>query len=223
METQYYLNKLYQGKVIKVITIVRNPLDNFLSSINYVKLSFRDRWNNHTPANKNFIDFIDDYPLSQETWDSWNLENLRDNGLLKKMFKNYIRLGCLPFFSDNYGTWFSHSRSFDFCKLPLLNLRYEDLINNQNNLESFKSYEKLSNFLCVNFDLLLQGVNLQNERANKRKKENTIFSNFFNKMTSNYWREYLDINICKEFAAKYYQFIKMNGYSDLLDELFTGI
>lgn len=213
------INKLYSGRVIKVITLVRNPFDTFLSCINFIKIRYRNKWNNRDAKFLNFL--TDNYPLNKKTFEEWNLENLRDNGLLDTMFKKFMPNGTFGLFPLIYGNWFSHPRSYDCSKLPVFNLRYEDIIDDLNKVGSNnESFKELSNFLDIDYSLLKDAAIRQNNSAKRNHEGNRKI--FYNKMRSNYWEEYLDVDKCRNFASRNYVYLKLNGYSDLLDYLFKS-
>ena len=212
----------YLGKFLKVITLVRNPFEVLLSSLNYFRVNAADNGGClKTQQIRNLTRILPGYEIPVKFVDDFNLENLREKGLLEIALE-YFRENeaILPQFANTSGSWATFVSSYDSCPVPVMNLTYEDLV-----LASSDSVagslncpviQRISRFLDVDCSAISEAFAIQRREAEKSKGSKKLF---FNKLRSGYWRDYFEYENCRSFASTFQEAFKKNGYQDILEEL----
>lgn len=196
------------------ILITRNPFDVLLSALNWIgslgleMSQFKEtldlllpRYNYETYADKAF-----------------NIEFLREEGLLDECLQNFSRFNSVfPFFSSYAGNWSGFSDSFSHLSLPTLRLRFEDVTQ-----DFHGHYRETALRLCSHLDIndaekisaMQSGFMNQQKHAmkqlisgdpNKPQAKAYYFVNYFSRKSI---KEYVENNYCE---------LIRNGYEDLAD------
>jgi hypothetical protein len=214
------LHSMYFGPVINVVTIVRNPFETLLSALNFFRVVY-DTYSVLPPLHIRSLKLLlPDYEITSAFSDQFTIEALRDDGQLSIALESFAEMGSsLLHFYQMSGPWCSFVSSYANCGVPVLNLRYEDLV-----LESMSSSpehslcsRKLSEFWSCDFESLKKGFVLQSHRANYKKSQGNAF---YPKARSGYWSEYFSLSECRKFADVYHRALIDNGYDELLDQIF---
>ena len=213
----------YFAKVFKIITVIRNPFDTLLSAINFIKVQFK---NNNMVYKKTWDALFDGIKLNDELIRSFTLEDLREKGLLDLALKQFSNHGTsIPGFVRMSGPWSGFITSYKYCGLPILNLRYEELASlSEQSLGELDDINKnllgkIAGYLEVNEYQLQLGFKLGRQKALNAQMNKNVF---YNKMRSNYWRDYFSNDSCKEFVSNYAVEMIDNGYKDLVDEFYSS-
>ena len=194
--------------------ILRNPLDVILSGINFTRIQYANRKNDHEYQNKLFLDFLGfDDPIDYETWKSISLDDI-DTHNLDHALDYFMRTeGDIPFFMGVAGNWFSHVDSWMGASNSLVSmlLKYENLIDDHN------EFLKIKLFFDVSDDDILKAVeSINNINIQVREDPSKPNANiFYNKMASHYYLEYFSSQKIKAFLDKFNTRLEVVGYNNL--------
>lgn len=208
------LESSYYGGVSHVITIVRNPFETLLSTINWLRVAIEKKSFDQTKM-IGLNQLLPEIDLNSKTIiDDLKIDNLRNLGLLNNALIRFAQCGTVILnFYQMSGPWCTFANSYRDCGLPLLNVKFEDLSDNHE-----YSSQSIANFLNIDSKYLLSGFNKQKKHAleKKRKKDN-----FYFKVESGYWKDYFDKNACKYFIDIYHREMKDIGYENVIEEVFN--
>jgi hypothetical protein len=214
------LDERYFAPVEKVIVVIRNPFDTLLSTINFLRVQYRE--GNIKGYVGTFEMLFPGAQICDDFLDFYSLESLRSKGLLDPALGNFSLFGTtIPGFSRMSGPWAGFANSYKYSGLPVMNVRYEDLATlSEQSLSSLEddglaTLNTLSKFLDISSSELLKGFKVHRGGALEQQKSGNLF---FNKMRSGYWRDYLSAKACADFANQYAPEMIDNGYRELVEE-----
>lgn len=217
----------YPGKVVKVVVIIRNPFDTLLSAINSYRITYKNSGSKLPLMHRiSLRSLMPNFTIKEDFLNDFNLEKLRDNGLLDVALGNFGRNDTvIPHFYFRSGAWSSFASSYNHKKIDIFKISYEDLesisINSIDNSESVcQKLLELARFLNVDYISLQRGFAQQRINVLKMKSlrtENSV--NFYNKSCNGYWRDYFTPQACREFVRIQYSAIVKNGYKSIIDQI----
>lgn len=216
---QNYIWDNRKAIIDSIVVIIRNPFDTLLSSTNYLRYSAN--LNKRLTANQiaTLKHFYPDYSeadvLDPEIF---NLRRLQEKGALDKALEIFAASNtCIPQFLTRSGTWLDFYKSFSQAKLPVLQIRFEDIVNCPDNYQ--KASSELSKFLNCDSIVLAAAFNRQNESCHQAKDANDLF---FPIAESNYFYHYFEARTLRRFCNKYQEQIRSSGYEDLVDRVMSS-
>jgi hypothetical protein len=213
----------YFGRVINVVTVVRNPFETLLSVLNYFRVLYSSKGFLSALQRDSLNDLLPGYEVKASFCEDFELDKLREEGLIALALKNFALNGTVVrMFYQSSGPWSEFVLGYQESSIPVLNLRFEELaLESLGNDETHsKCSTLLSNFWDCEYARLKQAFMHQGSASRKQKESGNPF---YAKAESGYWRTYFDIKDCKNFANYYYRSMVANGYEDLLDELFSQV
>ena len=217
----------YPGKIVKVIVIMRNPLDTLLSSINFFRVVYRNFGGRLPLSYRSSLRILmPNFTMREDFLKDFTLEKLRDDGMLDAALDNFGKNDTvIPHLYYRSGAWSNFASSYNQMKIDSLKVSYEDLesisINSIDNSESIcQNLLKVAHFLDVDYATLKSGFAQQRRKVLKIKSLQVDSSvSFYNKMSSGYWRDYFTPEACRKFARIQYSAIVRNGYGSILDQI----
>lgn len=217
-EDNYIWHK-HNAVISSIVVIIRNPFDTLLSSTNYLRYSAA--LNNRLTANQ-IATLKHFYPNHTEADvlnpDVFNLKSLREVGALDKALEIFSTSHtCIPQFLARSGTWIDFYTSFSGSDLPVLRIRFEDIVNTNNQWQEVS--ERLSYFLNGDPVVLAEAFARQNEECRQARKANDLF---FPVAESNYFHQYFEAKTLRRFCNKNLQMLKSIGYEDLADSIMSS-
>jgi hypothetical protein len=190
------------------IYVVRNPLDVLLSFINFSRIQYQNSNYPEEYAQNLFCELLGfDQPMTPEEWSKVELDAIPKENLdhaLEYFTKNNTEIPNLKMAGKS---WLNHAKSWKSVsnELPNVYLRYEDLIEDNQNILALKEVFDFSNAE------LLNAISKVNERATVIKGTNI----FFNKMSSYYYLEYFSQDRIEKFIDVYKDDLSYLGYTNL--------
>jgi hypothetical protein len=205
--------------ISSIVVIIRNPFDTLLSSTNYLRYSAA--LNNRLTANQ-IATLKHFYPNHTEADvidpDVFNLKSLREEGALDKALEIFSTSNtCIPQFLARSGTWNDFYASFSGSDLPVLRIRFEDIVNTNNQWQEVSG--RLASFLDGDPVVLAEAFARQNEECRQARKANDLF---FPVAESNYFHQYFEAKTLRRFCNKNLQMLKSVGYEDLADSIMSS-
>lgn len=217
------LNGPFKGDIAKILTIMRNPFDTLLSSLNYLKIEVRNSGMDEIPdlIRHTFANLIPElakaFTSSKEFLNCYSLDFLHQRGFLDEALHNFGRMGfSVPFFANVSGSWLGYHSSYDFNPtVKPLHLTYERLLADEVNNYSTVSQE-IASYLDVNSEILSRAFLAQKKATLERMSRG---SEFFSKAKFGYFKEYFSARALDLFCRRNYDLLHQNGYSSLAKEL----
>jgi hypothetical protein len=208
-----------KAAISSIVVIIRNPFDTLLSSTNYLRYSAA--LNNRLTANQ-IATLKHFYPNHSEADvlnpEVFNLKSLREKGALDRALEIFSTSNtCIPQFLARSGTWIDFYTSFSKSDLPVLQIRFEDIVNTGNQWQ--ESSRILSNFLDSDPIVLAEAFARQNEECQQARRANDLF---FPVAESNYFHQYFEAKTLRRFCNKNLQMLKSIGYKDLADSIMSS-
>ena len=215
-------NKFF-APVYKIIVISRNPFDILLSSINFLRgraISKRIKNPQYSQmdtqialdvskilptyeCNANLNKFIDDFTL----------DNLCKEGYLVNVCRRFKESSALiDQFAGMSGSWLDFAKSFDNCEVPVLKIKFEDLVGVNGNARE-KCISSIGKFLECDVNILRESLSRQASNTLKRKQSGHPY---FPRAASGYWKDYLPMDECIAFFNQYKAEMAEIGYQDIL-------
>lgn len=204
-----------QGKVTKVIRIIRNPFDCLLSVLNFLRLEAKN--SNSLSKIKPTIDTLFPHCKIIRRWTSpkgfvktFTLDNLAKENLLDMALNSFSYSGLtLPFYYPVCGGWRSNFESWSGASVPTLNLRYEDLTPSP----SPETVQSIADFVKTDRDLLGKAFQQQLENVNQQKNSGNVF---FNKANKDYYLNYFSAKSLNQFVDYNQIAIQALGYDGII-------
>ena len=193
-----------------ILRITRNPLDVLMSYLNYTKVEIRsetksgvlginkERWGEF------FVFFLglNDVPEAND-WLNYSLNDMYEMGITTKATKSFVECGLsIPRVDSMSSSWVNNILSWDDVNVPIITVRYEDLIENLQ-----KEVTRISEFLGLNYEELEKAFNTHRTLPSTKGE-------FFNKMTSYYSIDLVDRDTLLRMRNSYWKLIELCGYDD---------
>jgi hypothetical protein len=194
--------------------IIRNPLDVLLSFINFTRIQYATRKNDHNFKRNLFIELLGfDNIVAFDKWQNMTLDSLPRKNLDNALTYFSENDGSIPNFMNMSGTWFAHAVSWREAgsKLPGISLRYEDLIDDKN------EFLKLSSIFELTDQDILEGLTIiNNKQKTARKDPNKPRAKiFYNKMSSYYYMDYFSQSCILNFLDRHSEKLQKLGYGNM--------
>jgi len=177
----------YQGNQIDTrffIYVYRNPLDVFVSYLNYIYINRAD------------LQIYYDLPLV-------SVQEHIERGTIRHFFSMFLTVGNISPGADQAGSWWDSIRRWHDLKARygafIFMLKYEDAME-----DPLNTFSPLAEFLNSNVS-----VEEALERTNYNFPKD---GNFFWKMSNNYYKEYLPDELIEEYKYYYGAELKDIGY-----------
>ena len=208
---------IYWTHIQKNITIIRNPFDTLLSTINFIAHCVN---NGH---NLSIYDSFFKYILPEiklnvskkKLIESLTLLNLRDGGHLDKALRRFSDLDtALPCkFTRFSGKWKDFDESYSDAKIPRLIIKYEDVNFSKVNDQFSSIVETICEFLETDRKILQEALSIQDSSARNIDSGKT---RFYNKMESYYFKKYFNDESLEYFRTRHSDVLQRMGYENLL-------
>lgn len=204
-----------QGKVTKVIRIIRNPFDCLLSVLNFLRIEARN--SKSLSKIKPTIDILFPYCKIIRRWTSpkrfvktFTLDNLAKENLLDMALNSFSHSGLtVPFYFPVCGGWRSNFESWSGANVPTLSLRYEDLTPSP----SAETIQSIADFVRTDQDLLEKAFQQQLENVNQQKNSGNVF---FNKASKDYYLNYFSAKSLNQFVDYNQIAMQSLGYEEIV-------
>lgn len=207
-----------QGDVSKVIRITRNPFDCLLSALNFLRLEanssrslamIRPTVEALFPNHK----LIRRWTSPNQFFNRFTIDSLAKENLLDLALESFSRLGLtLPFYYSVCGGWRTNYESWGAAKVPVLDLRYEDLVPTP----SVGTIQLISNFLGADEELLSKAFEIQMENVHHQRKKGNPF---FNQANKSYFSRYFSKKALRHFVDYNQVALQAMGYEELSQEI----
>ncbi len=207
-----------QGNVGKVIRITRNPFDCLLSALNFLRLEanksrslamIRPTVEALFPGHR----LIRRWTSPSTFFNRFTIDSLAKENLLDLALESFSRIGLtLPIYYSVCGGWRTNYESWGAANIPVLDLRYEDLVPTP----SAGTIQLISNFLEVDEDQLTKAFQLQMENVHQQRKTGNPF---FNQADKSYFYKYFSKKALRHFVDYNQAALQAMGYADLSQEI----
>lgn len=197
-------------ETVGFVYVIRNPLDMLLSYINFTRMQYSSHRDNERYQRRLFIDLLGfKQAVPYEKWVTTTLDDIPRMHLdhaLERFSDEGMRISTIDGFTG--GSWVQHAVSWMLAglRLPSVIVRYEDLLLGP---EYFQPLQKIFTFTSSEIASAVQAVN-ERQRGLQYKKV------FYNKMSSNYFKDYFSSDAIARFCARYQNELVQIGYSDLM-------
>ncbi len=208
------LTNSYFGGVGEVITIVRNPFDTLLSGLNYFRVQWAEYGGLPQVSAIALNRLMPEYDYTRGNFlEDMKIDTLREKTHLDDVLYRFASSGTVFYnFYVTSGPWCNFAKSYDSAEVPVLSIKYEDLVDNQESTSNI-----ISDFLQVDRGHVLSGFKKQAEFAKEKKKSG---DSFYSKMKTGYWKNYFSKKACREFIDMYHRPMTEMGYCDIIEEVF---
>lgn len=204
----------------KIIVINRNPLDTLISCINMFRIFFVNDGHKLLPIHIASLKALFGTEFNPSSFlNNFTLQNLqKQDGLLDRALIAFADNGtAIKSFSAMAGPWALFADSYRYAKIPVLHIRYEDIVSqirlNMTGTANYDETERLSSFLGVDHEAIIRGFKLQFQYAAIKQKNKSAF--FSNQNLHNY-NQYFSREAISYFAKMYETILRSYGYEGFL-------